>query len=55
VARAAELGAVSQGKTINDARKNLEEAVGLYLEREPQIKKRIAHEAPLLTTPEARV
>jgi predicted RNase H-like HicB family nuclease len=31
VARCAELGVVSQGKTIKDAQKNIKEAVELYL------------------------
>ncbi|MEK7541319.1 MAG: type II toxin-antitoxin system HicB family antitoxin [Patescibacteria group bacterium] len=31
VARCVELGVVSQGKTIEDAQKNLKEAVELYL------------------------
>ncbi|TSA45921.1 type II toxin-antitoxin system HicB family antitoxin [bacterium] len=30
VARSVELGVVSQGRTVEEARKNLEEAVGLY-------------------------
>ncbi len=55
VARAVELGVVSQGKTIDDARKNLEEAVELFLEDEPRMKKQISREAPLLTTLEAQV
>ena len=32
VARAVELGVVSQGKTVQEATKNLEEAVSLFLE-----------------------
>lgn len=55
VARAVELGVVSQGKTIQEARKNLEEAVELFLENEPKLKRQISREAPLLTTLEARV
>jgi len=35
VARCVELGVVSQGKTIEDAQKNLKEAVELYLEDRP--------------------
>lgn len=50
VARAVELGVVSQGKTIQEAGKNLKEAVELYLEREPGLKKQISKESPLLTT-----
>ena len=37
VSRCAELGVVSQGKTIEDAEKNLKEAVELYLEDRPEI------------------
>ena len=39
VARCMELGVVSQGKTIEESQKNLKEAVELYLENEPQIKR----------------
>jgi predicted RNase H-like HicB family nuclease len=39
VAYCLELGVVSQGKTIEEARKNLREAVELYLEDQPKIKK----------------
>jgi predicted RNase H-like HicB family nuclease len=46
VARAVELGVASQGKTIEEAKKNLRE---LYLENEPFIKKQASKEAPLLT------
>ena len=35
VARSVELGVVSQGKTIEEAKKNLQEAVELYLEDMP--------------------
>jgi len=50
VARAVEVGVVSQGRTIDEAKKNLQEAVILYLEKEPDIKKQISREAPLFTT-----
>jgi predicted RNase H-like HicB family nuclease len=33
VAQCAELGVVSQGKNIDEAKKNLKEAVELYLEK----------------------
>jgi len=39
VARAIELGVVSRGKTVNDALKNLKEAVELYLEDNPRANK----------------
>ena len=38
VSRCVELDVVSQGKTIEDAQKNLKEAVALYLEGEPKLK-----------------
>ncbi|OGM94782.1 hypothetical protein A2524_02130 [Candidatus Wolfebacteria bacterium RIFOXYD12_FULL_48_21] len=41
VAKCAELGVVSQGKSIEIANKNLKEAVGLYLEDNPKGKKKI--------------
>jgi predicted RNase H-like HicB family nuclease len=50
VARCIELGVVSQGKTIEDAQKNLKEAVELYLEDQPKIKKSLPKNAPLITT-----
>ena len=50
VARCMELGVVSQGKTIEGSQKNLKEAVELYLEIEPQIKKNFSKDAPLITT-----
>ena len=39
VARAIELGVVSRGKTVNDALKNLKEAVELCLEDNPRANK----------------
>lgn len=54
VARAVELGVVSQDKTIKEAGKNLKEAVSLYLSREPKLKKQISKESPLLTTLEVK-
>ncbi|KKQ95976.1 MAG: hypothetical protein UT22_C0046G0003 [Parcubacteria group bacterium GW2011_GWC2_39_11] len=39
VANCLELGVVSQGKTIEKAQKNLKEAVDLYLEDRPKLKK----------------
>lgn len=50
IARCVELGVVSQGKTIEDAKKNLKEAVELYLEDQPGAKKYSTKEAPLITT-----
>jgi len=50
VARCVELGVVSQGKTVEEAQKNLREAVELYLEDRPKIKIRISKKAPIITT-----
>ena len=54
VARCIELGVVSQGKTIEGAKKNLKEAVELYLEDQPKAKRYFSKEAPLVTTLELR-
>lgn len=53
VARCIELGVVSQGKIIENAQKNLKEAVELYLEDWPK-GKRFSKEAPLVTTLELK-
>ncbi len=50
VARCIELGVVSQGKTVEEAQKNLREAVELYLEDNPKVKVRLSGAAPLITT-----
>jgi len=50
VARCVELGVVSQGRTINEAQKNLKEAVKLYLEDQPKAKRYFSHTTPLVTT-----
>ncbi len=50
VARCAELGVVSQGKSIQDAQKNLMEAVELFLEDQPAVLKELPQEAPFITT-----
>ncbi len=49
VVRCVELGVISQGKTIEEAQKNLKEAVELYLEDEPKIKKYFSKTSPLIT------
>lgn len=36
VARSLELGVVSQGKNIDEARRNIREAIALYLEGDPR-------------------
>ena len=51
VAECVEVGTVSQGKTIEEAVRNLKEATELYLEEFPL--KRVAH--PILTTFEVSV
>jgi predicted RNase H-like HicB family nuclease len=48
VAYCLELGVVSQGKTIEEARKNLREAVELYLE-DQKLRKTSPKEPPLVT------
>lgn len=51
VARALELGVVSQGKTIEEAAINIKEAVELYLEDRPVSKQSVQQFAiPLVTT-----
>ena len=50
VAKCAELGVVSQGKTIEVANENLKEAVLLYLENNPKVRKESSKEHPLVTT-----
>ena len=50
VARCVELGVASQGKTLEEAQRNLREAVELYLEDQPKSKKLLSKKAPLLTT-----
>ena len=50
VARSVELGVVSQGKTIEEARENLKEAIELYLEDNPRAKTDLLKIAPLITT-----
>lgn len=50
VARSLELGVTTQGKTIEEAKKNLREAVALYLEDMPTKRRVLAKEAPLVTS-----
>lgn len=53
VAKAVELGVVSQGKTIKEAKKNIQEAIELYLEDEHFSHKQLQEqEAPLVTSVE---
>ena len=48
VARCAELGVVSQGKTVAEAKRNIKEAVELYLEDNPKSKKQLSESDPLI-------
>jgi len=52
VATALEFGVVSQGKTVEDAKKNIQEALVLYLEHEPAARDQLRkyQSTPLLTT-----
>ena len=50
VARSVELGITTQGKSIEDAKKNLQEAVELYLEDMPRATKNLSKESPLVTS-----
>lgn len=50
VARSAEFGVVSQGRTIDQAKKNLQEALELYLEDKPAQRKAMAKERPFVTS-----
>lgn len=54
IAQAIELGVASQGKTIEEAKKNLVEAVELYLEDEDPADIPQLEEKPILTTIKAR-
>jgi predicted RNase H-like HicB family nuclease len=50
VARCVELGVVSQGKTIDEAKKNIRQAVELFLEDQPSNTIYLSKQAPLITT-----
>ena len=50
VAKCVELGVVSQGKTIEEAQKNLVEATELNIEKETLSDKCFPKKAPLITT-----
>ena len=49
VARSLELGVVSQGKSVEEAEKNVKEAVELYLEDQPSKKKDLPFGIPRIT------
>lgn len=50
VGRCLELGVTTQGKTLVSAKKNLIEAVELFLDDEPKMKKQTMKKPPLVTT-----
>ena len=50
VAKCLELGVVSQGKTIEEATKNLKEAVELYLEDNEEATKNISSKVSIITS-----
>ena len=50
VARSAELGVTTQGKSIEDAQRNLQEAVELYLEDMPKARKRLGKNPTFVTS-----
>jgi len=50
VARCAELGVVSQGKTIQEAQKNLQEAVELYLDDQPKLRRKMPRQVVRVAT-----
>jgi len=50
IARSAELGVVSQGKTIEQAKANLQEAIELYLEDKPTQRRVLTKERPFVTS-----
>lgn len=54
VARCLELGVVSQGKSVEAAQRNIQEAVEIYLEDNPQTKRYLSKKAPFVTTLELR-
>jgi predicted RNase H-like HicB family nuclease len=54
VATSVDLGVVSQGKTIEEAQKNIKEAVELYLEDNPKARSEIVDSNPLVTTLELK-
>lgn len=54
VATCVELGVVSQGKTIEEARENVKEAIELYLEEEPK-NTNFYKDAPFISTLKVKV
>jgi len=54
VATSVDLGVVSQGKTIEEAKDNLKEAVELYLENNPRAKSEITKSEPFVAIVELK-
>ncbi len=50
VARSIELGVTSQGKTVEESKRNLTEAIELYLEDSPRSIRLLHKENPLVTS-----
>lgn len=50
VGRCLELGVTTQGRTVSSAKKNLKEAVELFLEDDPTPKRHLSKQKPLVTT-----
>ncbi len=50
VAKSSELGVASQGRTIEEAKNNIREAIELYLEDQPSEAKALYNSSPLVTT-----
>lgn len=50
VGKSIETGVTTQGRTLQSAKKNLIEAVSLFLDDEPKAKKYFKKEKPLVTT-----
>jgi len=49
VSKCVELGVASQGKSVEEAQKNLKEAIELYLDDAPSMEKLFSREAPFIT------
>jgi predicted RNase H-like HicB family nuclease len=54
VATSVDLGVVSQGKTIEEAKDNLKEAMELYLENNPKAKSEITKSEPFVAIVELK-
>ena len=54
VARSLEIGVVSQGKSVEEATKNLQEAMELYFEDMPKSRKNLSKTLPMVTSIEVK-